>query len=127
MARQHLLPVLVCAVVCGGVLAPSSALSMTTTSRTSNVPDETLCEWWRGKMEMRCHAAVLITSLLQWHGSLTRECRRFTDRVRNVSAVAHHSAMDKAWNAIRTKHWEGFMLASEGRREANAISADVLS
>ncbi|KAG8339184.1 hypothetical protein ERJ75_000849400 [Trypanosoma vivax] len=109
------------------MLASSSTLSLATTSRTSNVPDETLCEWWRGKLEVWCHAAVLITSLLQKHNSLTRECKRFTGRVRNVGGVAQHSAMDKGWNEIRTKYWEGFLLTSEGSREANAIVADVLS
>ncbi|KAG8342713.1 hypothetical protein TRVL_06461 [Trypanosoma vivax] len=127
MARQHLLPLLACALLCGGLLASSSALSQAMTSCTSNIPDETLCEWWRGKMGMWPNAGVLSYSLLQKREELTREYNRFTSRVRNVVADAQHSAMDKAWIDVHQKCWEGFLLTSEWSREANAIAADALS
>ncbi|CCD19217.1 hypothetical protein, conserved in T. vivax, partial [Trypanosoma vivax Y486] len=127
MTRQHLLPLLVCAMLCGGLLASSSALSQAMTSRENDVLNETLCEWWRNKARVRRHAVVLQSTLLQKRDNLTTKYQGFVNKVGDAGAAAQHSAVDKAWNAIRTKHWEGFMLASEGRREANAISADVLS
>ncbi|KAH8603809.1 hypothetical protein ERJ75_001784500 [Trypanosoma vivax] len=41
-------------------------------------------------------------------------------------AVAQHSAVDKGWNEIRTKHWEGFMLTSEGRGKASTIAPHMM-
>ncbi|KAH8615821.1 hypothetical protein ERJ75_000546200 [Trypanosoma vivax] len=126
MARQQLLPVLVCPVLCGGVLASSSASSLATTSRTGNVPDETLCEWWRNKTRVRRHAVVLQSTLLQKRDNLTTKYQGFVNKVGDAGAVARHSAVDKAWNAIRTKYWQGFMLASDGRREANAMAPHMM-
>ncbi|KAH8609981.1 hypothetical protein ERJ75_001147100 [Trypanosoma vivax] len=126
MARQHLLPVLVCALLCGGVLASSSASSLATTSRTGNVPDETLCEWWRNKARVRRHAVVLQSTLLQKRDNLTTKYQGFVNKVGDAGAVAQHSAVDKGWNEIRTKHWEGFMLTSEGRGKASTIAPHMM-
>ncbi|KAH8617059.1 hypothetical protein ERJ75_000413100 [Trypanosoma vivax] len=126
MARQHLLPVLVCPVLCGGVLASSSASSLATTSRTGNVPDETLCEWWRNKTRVRRHAVVLQSTLLQKRDNLTTKYQGFVNKVGDAGAAAQHSAVDKGWNEIRTKYWEGFLLTSEGSGKASTIAPHMM-
>ncbi|CCD19022.1 hypothetical protein, conserved in T. vivax [Trypanosoma vivax Y486] len=125
MTRQHLLPLLACALLCGGVLASSSASSLATTSLTSDVPNETLCEWWRNKARVRRRAVVLQSHLLQKRDNLTTKYQRFVNKVGDAGAAAQHSAVDKAWNEIRTKYWEGFLLASEGSGKASAIAAHM--
>ncbi|KAH8620227.1 hypothetical protein ERJ75_000077500 [Trypanosoma vivax] len=126
MARQHLLPVLACAMLCGGVLASSSASRLATTSRKNDVLNETLCEWWRNKARVRRRAVVLQSHLLQKRDNLTTKYQRFVNKVGDIGAAAQHSAVDKAWNEIRTKYWEGFLLTSEGSGKASAIAAHMM-
>ncbi|KAH8620334.1 hypothetical protein ERJ75_000073300 [Trypanosoma vivax] len=126
MTRQHLLPLLACALLCGGVLASSSTSSLATTSLTSDVPNETLCEWWRNKARVRRHAVVLQSHLLQKRDNLTTKYQGFVNKVGDIGAAAQHSAVNKAWNEIRAKYWEGFLLASEGSGKASAIAAHMM-